>query len=553
MSGNINFKRDNLMKSFEYDKIFPFKKVRNIQNTAIDFALNEFLNNDKRFVIIEAGTGVGKSAIGLTVARYLNSILKDENYDSSSYFLTTQKILQQQYMDDFGHPRGRMKSIKSSTNYTCRFNPKNSCADSLRALKIAERNSKFFRSCAFNCCYKKAKEEFIGGSEGVTNFSYFLAETQYAGKLKPRQVLVVDEAHNADLELSKFIEIGVSERFAKQVLKLKMPDLKTQPQVFKWLKDIYEPRLVQHLKHVEGILEKYVGLKAKIKEFSNFAKKYEMLDKHSCKLHRFLKIYNKNNWVVNIDGKEKVGRKIEFKPIDVAPYSEEMLFRHGKKIILMSATILDKSGYCSLMGIDESDCAFISIPSPFPSENKPILISPVGSMAASKIEKTLPILAKAVEEILNHHAKEKGIVHCHSYKIANYLKNNIKSARIISHDGSNREEMLQKHINSTSPTVLLSPSMTEGVDLKDDISRFQILCKIPYPYLGDKLVKKRMYKWKWWYPLQTAKSLVQAVGRSIRSKTDFAVSYILDEDWLRFYSRNKNLFPQDFRDCLHGK
>ena len=34
--------------------------------------------------------------------------------------------------------------------------------------------------------------------------------------------------------------------------------------------------------------------------------------------------------------------------------------------------------------------------------------------------------------------------------------------------------------------------MQEGVDLKGDCSRFQVICKIPYPYLGDKWVKARM-------------------------------------------------------------
>jgi len=94
--------------------------------------------------------------------------------------------------------------------------------------------------------------------------------------------------------------------------------------------------------------------------------------------------------------------------------------------------------------------------------------------------------------------------------------------------------------------------MTEGVDLVDEASRFQIICKIPYPYLGDKLVKKRMNKWKWWYPLQTTKTIVQSVGRSIRSETDFAVTYILDGDFSKFYYRNTYLFPESFRESMVG-
>ena len=103
---------------------------------------------------------------------------------------------------------------------------------------------------------------------------------------------------------------------------------------------------------------------------------------------------------------------------------------------------------------------------------------------------------------------------------------------------------------SKKPTILLSPSMTEGGDLKDSSSRFQIICKIPYPYLGDKLVSKRMTKSKWWYPLQTAKSIVQSVGRAVRSEDDHAVTYILDDGWNYFCSKNKNIFPTDFNRYL---
>jgi Rad3-related DNA helicase len=92
--------------------------------------------------------------------------------------------------------------------------------------------------------------------------------------------------------------------------------------------------------------------------------------------------------------------------------------------------------------------------------------------------------------------------------------------------------------------------MTEGIDLVGETSRFQVICKVPYPYLGDKLVKKRMNRWQWWYPLQTAKTIVQSVGRSVRNNEDHAVTYILDADWERFYGRNRNYFPDEFKKCL---
>jgi Rad3-related DNA helicase len=59
-----------------------------------------------------------------------------------------------------------------------------------------------------------------------------------------------------------------------------------------------------------------------------------------------------------------------------------------------------------------------------------------------------------------------------------------------------------------------------------------------------------MHKWKWWYPLQTTKTILQSVGRSIRTEEDTAVTYILDSDFERFYNMNKNMFPEDFRRAL---
>ena len=533
-----------------WKQYFPYAAVRSAQHTAIEAMLDAFAEG-KQYFILEAGTGVGKSAVGLTVARALQHESCDaEKYGDGSYFLTTQKILQEQYVDDFGRP-GAMKTIKSSANYTCVFHTKNTCAESLRALKVAEKGGNFWKKCVFDCVYKNAKKSFIGSPESVTNFPYFLAETQYAGKIKPRKVLVIDEAHNVPLALSQFIEIAITDRFAKSKLKLTMPQHATQAAAIKWITEVYAPKLSSYTKHVEKMLDKYEGLREKIQEFSNLAKQYELLDKHQCKINRFLEIYDKENWVFNlVPAQGRAGRRLEFKPIDVSHYAQDMLFRMGYKVVMMSATILDVDATCKMLGLKRGEVGFASIPSPFPIENRPVFTASIGKMSAKEIDTTLPNLAKAVEAILEQHPEEKGIIHCHTFKIANFLKKNIRNVRLLVHDSANREAVLQKHLGSKTPTVLLSPSMTEGVDLHGELGRFQIICKVPFPYLGDKLVRKRMNKWPWWYPLQTAKTIVQAVGRSVRSQEDHAVTYILDSDWNRFYGINKKLFPPGFNECL---
>ena len=70
---------------------FPYSKIRPQQSQAIEFILNA-VQEGKKYIVVEAGTGVGKSAIGLTAARLLSG-QPSENHEGGAYFLTTQKIL----------------------------------------------------------------------------------------------------------------------------------------------------------------------------------------------------------------------------------------------------------------------------------------------------------------------------------------------------------------------------------------------------------------------------------------------------------------------------
>jgi hypothetical protein len=77
-----------------------------------------------------------------------------------------------------------------------------------------------------------------------------------------------------------------------------------------------------------------------------------------------------------------------------------------------------------------------------------------------------------------------------------------------------RDEIIAEHMNATKPTVLISPSLHLGLDLKDDLSRFQIITKVPYPSLGDRWIDKKRKRNEQWYKCQTALRLVQGYGRS---------------------------------------
>jgi len=534
-------------------KYFPFKTPRAEQQDAINFILRAFLEDGKRFVIADLGTGIGKSAIAVTVARYLNAHAPPVGPDDAApgaWFMTTQKILQEQYMEDFGAPLGNMRSIRSATNYTCDFLKKNSCSEGQQMLRAADKSSKFWKSCMFNCTYKQERKAFLDAPESVTNFSYALTAANYGDKILRRNLLVLDECHNTETELAKFIEIAITERLAGAV-GLDWPDLNTYIQTVKWIRDVYVPTSRGVIRDMEADLEQFKELDGQSKEYADMTRRHEILNGHIQKVETFLQLQDPDNWVFeNLPSVGKNTAKITFKPIDISPFAEQYLFRLGKRVLLMSATVINCDIYAESLGLPLAQYAAITQPTPFPVENRPIFFAPIGLMSAAHIDESLPKLAEAVKEILKEHKGEKGIIHSHSYKITNYLRKNLKDKRLIFHDSDDREAALKKHMTATNATVLVSPSMAEGVDLRDDLSRFQIIMKVPYPSLGDKLVKKRMHRWSWWYPMQTIKTIVQAVGRSIRNEKDRAVTYILDADWRRFYAKHSEIFPDSFKKAL---
>jgi ATP-dependent DNA helicase DinG len=550
----------------DWKQFFPFKTIRKEQELAINFALNAFINEKKQFVIAELGTGTGKSATGITIARYLSenryieSLPPEFSSSGGSYVLTTQKVLQEQYVNDFGPGKKNLLcSIKSSSNFSCLHYKDQNCGESRRILsRMAKQlaGTEFWKCCQQQCPYKLAKEAFIESPISITNFSYFLAETMYAGKLEPRDLLIVDECHNIESELGKFIEVTFSEKFAKEVLKCKIPILKGNSdthakQVFDWISKSYHLALSKHVKRLEKTLESRFN--SGMAGFGEYSKQYEMLDKHICKVNRFISSFNNENWILNVveqTAGKRSGRKFEFKPIDVSSYGHDMLYRFGGRTLMMSATIVDKDVFCKTIGLRPEDVAFLKVPSPFPIENRPIHVLSVGKMSIDNISTTLPKIAEIVKLLLEKHNNDKGIIHCVNFKIAQYLYEHVKSDRLMIHNSENRDQVLRDHVSSPRPTVILSPSMMEGVDLANDASRFQILCKVPFPYLGDKVVKKRKSLDPRWYPFQTVKLVIQSMGRSVRNETDFATSYILDSDWDYFYKCNRELFPIDFSKSL---
>jgi Rad3-related DNA helicase len=82
-----------------------------------------------------------------------------------------------------------------------------------------------------------------------------------------------------------------------------------------------------------------------------------------------------------------------------------------------------------------------------------------------------------------------------------------------------------------------------GLSLNGDLARWQIVAKVPYGPIGEPAVAHRMDNIPGWYNWQTAKDMIQSFGRIVRSIDDWGTTYIVDEAFVSFFSRNRSLFP----------
>ncbi len=507
---------------------FPFKTYRRGQLEAINAARDAF-KRGKRFVVIEAPTGSGKSAIAVTLARE----------SGSAYLLTAQKLLQEQYLRDFPD----LALMKGRANYRCLVAPTHAAA----APCITGRKFPECDACPYFC----AKDEAMAADNALLNYAYYLTELNYQGGFGPRELLILDEAHNAEAALMSFTYVTLSDVQLRRVgVAETIPSAFDDGEFFEFAEDVV-PLLKKRRRELEA------QLKAKLPEaiaLELLAHK-QWLDNQLSRLELLAYSRDEENveWVVErTSGSE--GQAITFKPVRVAAFAEDLMFRFGERVLMLSATILDPPTYLRSLGIEPEDAEIIAVASEFPPENRPIFPKNTARMTRHYMERDLPKVVAEITELMEAHPDDKGLIHTHTYKIAAYIAKHLPkrhASRLVTHYGADgRDAALEQHLKSRKPTVLLTPSMTEGIDLPGDLSRWQVICKLPYPYLGDPQIARRKALDPSWYDWRTCLTVVQAYGRSVRSADDFAVTYVLDADFGAFVKRQRGRLPAWFLEAV---
>ena len=390
-----------------------------------------------------------------------------------------------------------------------------------------------------SCHYFHQMNIALAASHSVLNYAIFLGLLNK--NLPARELLVLDESHLLETEIVRFRGIVISRK--------------------KWRKYIPELKIDNHGYDINGWLEFITDLEEEMLDIRIPPQNQEIMIEASQDLERLEMTIdaistNSDNWIVSDvkwEGREVT--RVELKPLDVSPYCKDV-FSKCEKTLMMSATILNPDAFCSSIGLVPNDVKIIRVDSDFPIGNRPIQTLGVAYLNYANLQKDEVKLAisNAIDKIMTYHRDYKGIIHTTSYEQLNFIRENVSEGNrrrlLITDPDLERDEVIAKHAESKKPTVLISPSLHIGLDLKDDLSRFQIITKVPYLSLGDRWIDEKRKRNEQWYTWQTALKLVQGYGRSIRSKEDWAITYVLDAAFGHFVFRNKDILPDWFRAAI---
>jgi ATP-dependent DNA helicase DinG len=500
---------------------------------------------EKKYILCEIPVGGGKSPIGVNLSAYLANSL------GNAFILTPQKILQKQYQDSF--PEKMLFSLYGKSNYKCA--PKETNCDIGSDIKP---------KCA-SCPHRNAMITARTSPNIVLNYTLGLLLFMLSAELKldKRKLMILDECHTLEHHLTEFKALQIGEKRCRQ-FKVKFVCPTNEYEALDWIETVYHPAVVHEytiLKSVvEAIMSRYEENETMDKADADAINKLKDIISHLDVLNDY-----KALGIQELMEKYALIRDktfFKFKPL----YGKELFVKYMKpmaeRFLFMSSTILDKDAYCRDLGIPPEEAAFISIDSEFDLENRPVIYSPTMKMTFGwdKDDKRADrkrMIAKIIE-ICNSHKEDSGVIHTGSFQVAKWLISELSGKipqKIMEHgpdSDSTRDAVIdefQKN-NNAEPALLISPSITEGLDLKDDKGRFSIIAKVPYPYLGDNWVKRRQELSKEWYTRQAMIGIIQATGRVIRTKTDWGYNYILDESFgmlSKMYSKN---IPKWFKDSI---
>lgn len=545
-------------------------------------------------IILEAGTGIGKSVIATTIS----------NYFDKTYIVTMTNQLLQQYLHDF---EDILKQIKGRGNYQCNYG--GNCEE----CKIKKRNEELFKKyrqalkqykenpgkylkpekpkklkkCGVQlheddtyCPYSQALKEAKENQNVITNYDFLHYAGNYAKILPDRDLIIFDESHN----------------FEKKVMQLIIHTFNRKTIYHDFQIDIFDS-IVEHGMTLESIKKTsyWINICEKIIQITQNKKRnyinteYGIIDDETEKLMEndetiqnydadikkyddIINILKKEDWIIETPTKKQIindetyltknkeaGLQVELKPLTIIDYTDTLL-HFGETRLFMTGTLGSKDMFCKWIGIDPNETYYIYKKSPFPVENRPIIRDYACKMSGRNKDTGEPnwknddALLK-IYDILEDHPNEKGVIHVSSNEQAWWILNELRQYTRrwfkIAY-GKDREQIIRDFEEDEGNMVLIGAGIKDGIDLKHDKCRFQIIYKMPFPSLAGTQINIRKRYDPVWYIYQTVMPLMQAYGRGIRDKTDWCKTYVLDSDFDNLLRNYHYLFNEYFLEAVEG-
>ncbi len=480
--------------------------------------VQRILDSDKRFVVLNAPTGSGKSVIYLAVAMAL---------EARAAVLTGTKALQDQLSREFGMV---VQDIRGAGNYPCIVGPDNMKCDE-GACTFGEPCEEMEIDLGGEChYYKELASARKWGQVVSTNYAYWLAMQNLGKGLGDKfGLLILDEAHAAEEWVLNYGTANFSAdaiEWVEDGLGIKAPGVKAKNDEWRqWAVDV--SNRVEAGVEVSG---------------DNF-KVAKMVRTDSFKAKRL-----DDSWVVT-RAKDREGRlKVRIEPTN-ARRLKGALFQDVKKVLLTSATVTKHHLYG--LGVADAEIEFIDVPSTFPRANRPFIYVPRVKVKYGWGEGEKRQWVNAIDQIIAGRDDRKGIVHCGSYDRCKLLMDRSRYREfMISHGRAGAwdtwksvDDAVQEFKAEKDPVILVSPSVMTGFDFPHDECRYQIIAKIPFPSIKDPALKLRTERFKDLPKLIAATSMAQAYGRGVRASDDWCETFLIDKNMDWFYHAAKQFIP----------
>lgn len=232
------------------------------------------------------------------------------------------------------------------------------------------------------------------------------------------------------------------------------------------------------------------------------------------------------------------------------------LLAKSKYHVMLSATVGNKDLFFENLGtrfIDGLRSDFKIIPSTFDFDKSPVYVIDKYNMSKYCKEKSFPFVKQMIYETCKKFANFRGLIQTGSYADAREIyynaPSNIRYRLLLYNDAREKDRLIKEHLRSKN-SILIGPTLNEGIDMPDDQCRFILISKVPYPSLGNAYVKKKMKLFPDWYDSTTSNTIIQGIGRGVRNKEDWAITYIFDACFVKLYRHTMSQYSPELQDRI---